>query len=381
MKKKILFVNGHMNVGGVEKALLDILKHIDYEKYEVDLLLFEEIGDYSSEIPSQVNIVLISLVNTYGAFFECIKRNVQLHDWFSLQMRLVFLLMKIGGQSNLKYAKKLILDGKKYDCAIAFRRGICSQVVAYAVAANKKVTWWHHGEYIDIDCYPEVLKEFDTVIAVSRFVSDMLKKEIPQENKKIVCIPNIVDVGQIKKKAEEFLPHYCTECLNIVSVARFASEKHLENIIFVAEKMKKAGIRFVWHFVGDGELRIELTQLALEKKVQDVVIFEGNQSNPYPFIKSADIFVHPSYVESFGLVIFEAMSLSVPTVVVRSGGPENYLEDGMNAILVDKGIDSLYNGIMRLILDSELYTRVKNAQCPIEFLPSSVMVRIEELIG
>ena len=49
--KKLLFINGHLITGGVEKSLLDILKHLDYEKFEVDLLLLEELGDYASEIP------------------------------------------------------------------------------------------------------------------------------------------------------------------------------------------------------------------------------------------------------------------------------------------------------------------------------------------
>lgn len=70
MKKNILFINGHMNVGGVEKSLLDVLKHIDYEKYNVDLLLLEEIGDYGKEIPSEVKIILKSLQDTYGNFLN-----------------------------------------------------------------------------------------------------------------------------------------------------------------------------------------------------------------------------------------------------------------------------------------------------------------------
>ena len=44
-KKKVLFINGHLNVGGVEKSLTDILRHMDYDQYEVDLLLLEDTGD------------------------------------------------------------------------------------------------------------------------------------------------------------------------------------------------------------------------------------------------------------------------------------------------------------------------------------------------
>lgn len=65
--KKLLFINGHLITGGVEKSLLDILKHLDYEKFEVDLLLLEELGDYASEIPEQVHVQLRCLKNTYGS--------------------------------------------------------------------------------------------------------------------------------------------------------------------------------------------------------------------------------------------------------------------------------------------------------------------------
>ena len=53
MKKKILFVNGHLNVGGIEKSLTDLLNHLDYHKYKVDLLLLEEKGDYLPQIPKR----------------------------------------------------------------------------------------------------------------------------------------------------------------------------------------------------------------------------------------------------------------------------------------------------------------------------------------
>lgn len=50
-----------MNTGGVEKSLLDILRRLDYDSYDVDLLLLEELGDYGAEIPSNVHIHVKSL--------------------------------------------------------------------------------------------------------------------------------------------------------------------------------------------------------------------------------------------------------------------------------------------------------------------------------
>ena len=54
--KRILFVNGHLNTGGVERALADVLRHMDYSKYAVDLLLLEDTGDYAAELPPEVEV-------------------------------------------------------------------------------------------------------------------------------------------------------------------------------------------------------------------------------------------------------------------------------------------------------------------------------------
>ena len=46
--QNVLFINGHLNTGGVERSLVDILRHMDDTKYTVDVLLLEEKGDYYS---------------------------------------------------------------------------------------------------------------------------------------------------------------------------------------------------------------------------------------------------------------------------------------------------------------------------------------------
>ena len=66
--KHILFINGHLNAGGVERSLADILKHMDYTKYAVDLLLLEDVGDYASELPPEVHVLFRDIHNTYGSF-------------------------------------------------------------------------------------------------------------------------------------------------------------------------------------------------------------------------------------------------------------------------------------------------------------------------
>ena len=58
-------------------------------------------------------------------------------------------------------------------------------------------------------------------------------------------------------------------------------------------------------------------------------------------MKYADLFVHPSYVESQGLTVLEAMALGVPCVVTKSRGPCEFIEDGVNGLLTEQSPESL----------------------------------------
>ena len=137
-KQKILFINGHLNAGGVERSLVDILKHMDYTKYAVDLLLLEDTGDYASELPPEVNVLFRDLHNTYGGFALSVRRCIAARDWMCLRLRTLFLLRKIWGSRALKSAATLLLGEHHYDCVIGFRPGICADLAGYSVKAKRR---------------------------------------------------------------------------------------------------------------------------------------------------------------------------------------------------------------------------------------------------
>lgn len=382
MKKKILFVNGHLNVGGVEKSLVDILRHMDYDRFEVDLLLLEETGDYCAQIPPQVHIILKSLYNTYGPLFPCLWRCFKKGDWFSLKMRIVLLVAKLFGQKWLRLSRRMLMGNRKYDCAVGFRSGICTQVVAFASDAPRKITWWHHGEFnVPAGEYKEAAMACDVVAVVSESCAEMLRQEIPDLQTLLRVIPNMVDKNELQQKVCEAVP-YTEKYPHLVTVCRLASEKHVENVLYAASWMKQQGLNFLWHIVGDGVLRADLESQAAAMDVLDCVRFEGSQTNPYPYMKNAFLYVHPSYVESQGLTILEAMALGVPCVVTNSRGPSEFVQDGVNGILVQPSPQALADGVCRMMCQKELYNAVKqNTYVPQQFQPIPVMQKVENVLN
>ena len=235
--KKLLFINGHLNTGGVEKSLLDILKHLDYEKYEVDLLLLEELGDYASEIPEQVHVQLRCLKNTYGSVPSNLLCCIRQRDWFCFRMRLIFLMMKLFGQKKIRFARKLLTGNQHYDCVIGFRSGICTQIAAFAVNADKRITWWHHGEInVEHNSYLEAANECDQIAVVSEACRSMLADAFPTLERKLTIVPNMLDVISVCDKAESFQPYAQSDMLHVVTPCRLSPEKHIENAVFAAQK-------------------------------------------------------------------------------------------------------------------------------------------------
>lgn len=353
MKTKILFANFHMNIGGVEKSLLDVLQHLDYSKYEVDLLLFQGIGDYKNEIPEKVNIMEIDLLKTEGSFKKLIINSFKEHKFANLKFRL--LSKKINKTLNpylLAKMKKYWSLSKKYDIAIAYRFGFPMDFVAYIVEAKKKYVWWHHGSYMYLkdETYMinKTLENFDKIVFVSESCMKMAHDNGLNGMEKSVVIPNMIDVEYIEKKSKEFIPYDKNENKIIITVSRLSPEKHIENAVYAAELLVKNNILdFLWYIVGDGSEYGNLKEIISEKNLEDKIILTGNQVNPYPYVRCADVYAHTSYMESQGIAILEAMSFGKLCVVTKSDGALEFCKDGYNSFLCEQNYFDLYSVIIK----------------------------------
>jgi glycosyltransferase involved in cell wall biosynthesis len=388
LKKNILFVNGHLNVGGVENSLINVLKSIDYNSYEVDLILFEEMGDYADEVPKEVNIIYYDLSKAYGPFYKCILINMYQRNWFSLYLRLIFLLEKVFGGKVLSLAKPLFKLNGTYDCAIAYRVGIATDFVSYIVNSKKKLTWWHHGSFDYppklVERWSEVYKNFDKLIAVSDSCKDMLIKNLPGISNKILTIPNIINVEEIRYKANDNISHdmNSNEYITLLSLGRLSPEKGMINCVYACKKLVENGYNIKWYLIGEGTQRAEIESCIKQYKLEGHIFLLGAMSNPYPYIKKAHIYVHPSLVESLSITVLEALALNTPVTVAKSLGPTEFIRDKENGLLVEPTPDGLFKGIESLIKNEDLYRQLKNDKSGIlkKFSPEIISKKIHALI-
>ena len=353
MKKKVLFVNGHLNVGGVEKSLVDLLQAIDYNKYEVDLLLLEDKGVYADNIPSAVRVILYETPKVYGAFLPTICKHL-VHFHFSfIFYRLILVLAPFLGKWMYKLLRTLLGIRNSYDYAIAYRVGMPNDIVSLSVNSKKKICWWHNGECNynanGIRHINSMWENIDCVVAVSNGCKNMIKEKFTY-NKEIVVIPNIIDVDTINQLAGNQNPYNDDAPLRIVTLGRLCWEKHIEDVPVIAKKFLDNGFTgFKWYIIGDGAKKEEIEANINNFQLFDHVIMLGRKSNPYPYVKFADIMMHTSYIEAHCLTLLEAMALHTPCVATKTVLPQDFTLDGENCILVDQDVNDQYEGLWRMI--------------------------------
>lgn len=98
----------------------------------------------------------------------------------------------------------------------------------------------------------------------------------------------------------------------------------------------------------------DLRELASQLRLEDRVVFCGHVPEPAKHLAAADVVVHASVGDGFGLVVLEAMALEVPVVVAAGSGAVEAVEDGVSGVVVPTGAPAeLAAAVARLIGDPE----------------------------
>lgn len=140
----------------------------------------------------------------------------------------------------------------------------------------------------------------------------------------------------------------------IVTVSRIASEKGQMLALQIAERLKANNLQFEWTFVGDGPDMDACLENVSIRGLKDCCFFVGAKTNPYPYIKMADIYVAPSFVEADPVTIQEAMILNKVIVSSDISALSEALGGGMYGLLCSNtNVDGFVKAIMDLSQNKE----------------------------
>ena len=292
--KRLIFFAKHMEIGGLEKALLNLLNSLDHERYQVTLVLEEKHGDFLALLDKRIRVEeyrlsacpfvpLRKLVNFAKRWLWC-RNNRNQYDF------------------SCSYCTYSIIGSR-----------LCQ-------AASENSCLYVHNDYSNI--YPD-REEFRTFFRQLRtenfrrvvFVSNESRESfcniLPEFAEKTQVINNIINAHEIKALAGEQCVFQRRPEETVFAFVGRLSEPHkrlsrLLNAFALALK-ERQDLRLL--IVGDGPDR-ELCREQIDKLgLSEHVEMTGASSNPYKYLSRADCLVLSSDYEGFPVVYYEALVL------------------------------------------------------------------------
>jgi glycosyltransferase involved in cell wall biosynthesis len=191
-----------------------------------------------------------------------------------------------------------------------------------------------------------VFKYADLVCPVSTRLKTHL--EHLQPSGRYVVVPNVVDADAFALSRKHPLSH---ESTRLLVVAGLTPQKGLEYLFAALAEVHQTRADFTLDIVGDGPRRSALEQIARERLPADAVTFHGMRTRQEvaEFMARSDVFVLPSIVETFGVVLIEALAAGLPIITTRAVPDHERLEGRFGIVVPPKDAGALRDAVLAML--------------------------------
>ncbi|MEF9892057.1 MAG: glycosyltransferase [Anaerorhabdus sp.] len=368
MKKKILFMIGNLNVGGVQKSLLSLLHYFDYEKYDVSLLILENKNIFIDKVPPEVNVMTDVFDDSiFHKPINSITNLINNKKYKYVVLKIFQLICQLfnKGIGALILSKIMIMQisNKKFendfDVAIDYGGQQILYFMVDYINASKKVTYFHN-DYAKWDYYylmdRKYYKKVDYIVTVSDLCAKSLFEYFPQVGLKIKVIENIVDFETMELYSEQINFHIIKNCFTIMTTGRVCQDKGVDIAIEAARILKSKKIQFKWYWIGPGS-----TSSYDYSDIESSFEFLGMIPAPFQVLKYCDLYVQPSRFEGKAMTIEEAKILGIPIIATKFSTVDNQITENVNGFICEINAESVAETIENFIKQRHPLKFPKNA--------------------
>ncbi|MDX2083028.1 MAG: glycosyltransferase family 4 protein [Rickettsiales bacterium] len=185
---------------------------------------------------------------------------------------------------------------------------------------------------IDHGINPKKFLKADYVLTVNSYFSKELIKAGKAPETALV-IPNMMEVP---KNFVPLVKPPFRHPIKIGSLGRLYPEKYFDKMIRALAILRDWGIACEYVIGGVGHQENYLNNLAQELGVEKNFKILGWVSDKKTFFENIDIFILPSFGETFGIVLLEAMLYKTPIITSNSWGPDEIITDKINGLKVPR---------------------------------------------
>lgn len=321
----IVHVIHHLDVGGLENGLVNLINHIPSERYRHAIICMKGYSDFSKRI-TRKNVKIIALNKREG--------------WdFKLYVNLFRTLKELN--PDIIHTRNLAT--------------IEGQLIATAARIRTRIHGEHgrdifdlHGKNRKYNLLRKIIcPVVDHFIAVSKDLENWLINTIGVKQNRIDQIYNGVDSSIFhprgKRPGNNIGPEgfFTEDSFVIGSVGRMAAVKDYPNLVRVflmllqEDPTLRNRLRLL--IVGEGSSRIECLEMLREAGAETKAWLPGERADIPELMRAMDLFVLPSLGEGISNTILEAMSTGLPIVATRVGGNTEIVKEEYTGKLVPPG--------------------------------------------
>jgi glycosyltransferase involved in cell wall biosynthesis len=315
MAQKIALITATLLGGGVERVMINLAEAIhENDGYEAVLIVISDVvGQPTHQPPQHVPIIYLykkRVITSVAALRNLLKG----HHWDGI----------ITAQEHVNVALWLAMKMAKVSLPwLPVVHGTLSMSLKKSPYLLDKllvpVVRW---------LYPRLKK----VGAVSLGVKDDLVNEFGLAQEQVVSLPNPVISNTILRDSVNFQDNERFD--QVVAAGRLVPEKGFDVLIRAFQIFSQTH-DFSLIILGEGPEREHLEELIKELGLMRRVLLPGFMPDPYPYMRSARMFVLSSRYEGLPTVLIEAMAYGTPVVATDCrSGPAEILDGGRYGVLV-----------------------------------------------
>lgn len=296
MKRKILIASYNLDFGGIETSLINLLKNMNLDKYDVTLVLEEKMGVFLKDVPKEIKVLEYKVSK---------NKNILVRKINNLLKKIIWIL-----HNYKKYDASICYATYSMPCGFIARTASCNRIL---FVHSNYYQYYNHSEQKTKEFFDSInIKNYDHVVFVSNESKKEINKIYPSIRNKFITINNIINDKKIIEFAKEKIKLKKDDTKTFLFIGRLdESSKRLSLLLDIAKKCKKEKVDAKFWVVGSGPDEEKYKKNIEENKLDNVILF-GSKKNPYPYLKKCDYLIMTSRYEGFPVVYNEAIILDKP---------------------------------------------------------------------
>ncbi|MGC4129914.1 MAG: glycosyltransferase [Bergeyella sp.] len=331
----MIFILPDLETGGAERIVTTIANHLPRSTYEPKIMLLRKEGGYLDFLKKDVEIIDLKIQRIRNSLFPILRE---------IRKRKPDIVFSGFGEVNAYLSLFIRLFPKtKF---IARETNVVSQHVT-----RKEIRFFY-----------KFYNNYDKIICQSDDMQNDLIQNFGIKKEKLIKINNPVDFDFIEEKLKDSVKpeSYSEDFKNVVAVGNLSARKGFDNLLNVFSHLKNEKI--LLHILGDGRDKELLHQMKTDLGLENI-IFHGQQKNPYPFLKFADLFILSSRYEGFPNVLLEAGACGTFSLANDcKGGIREIVQNGINGETgTIENYEAFAQQIVEILKENHDKTAVRNS--------------------